>query len=421
VTGVRHLMPNVKVVLPACTDGSAYASLITSHGTAGGNTFMTRGSIAQSRQLLMLLVLVRSMRSNEHACRRPFILLRGSAVSLPAADVAILEREGDFLQREIAPIKLGVPPFDKLHAWNLSSSYKRILVVDADAMLLQPIDELFDVPQKSARAAAPLTMAHHGYDKAQDICHIPLERRGVGGFYVMTPSQEEFRSLVRETLSYKEEQTGVACYFSRRTRLSTLPCPYFYDIVYEQHVPGGTHHLGCLREGIGRAGVLGAAACNASAEHVRQRCTWERSYASARAVHFKGTAKPWRVFSCHGLRNGRLRLWPGNATLGPNDVLSWSRKRRACVSRHGGAGVVMYGAPSMQALPLPCCRFTSLIKAEWWHHYRKGPTLPSLGTADSWIRPGRWLRNKTCVRRRECSPTQALNLHRGRAQRQEPK
>ena len=97
----------------------------------------------------------------------------------------------------------------------------------------------------------------------------PLPRRGVGGFYVMTPSPSEFRQLVRETARYKEEQTGVACYFDKRRRLDTLPCPYFYDIAYEQHVPGGIHHRGCLRVGLGKLGVAGQAACNASARHVR--------------------------------------------------------------------------------------------------------------------------------------------------------
>ena len=97
-------------------------------------------------------------------------------------------------------------------------------------------------------------MAHHGYDKAQEACKIPLDRRGVGGFYVMSPNRDEFASLVEETTRYKEEQTGVACYFARRRRLDTLPCPFFYDIAYEQHVPGGIHHRGCLREGVGRLG-----------------------------------------------------------------------------------------------------------------------------------------------------------------------
>ena len=49
--------------LPACTDGSAYASLLTSHGDVGGNTFMTRGGIVLGRQVLMLTILLRSLRS----------------------------------------------------------------------------------------------------------------------------------------------------------------------------------------------------------------------------------------------------------------------------------------------------------------------------------------------------------------------
>jgi hypothetical protein len=215
--------------LPLCTDGSAYASLLTTHGSIGGNTYMTKGSVVLGRQVLMLLILLRSLRSHERACRRPFVLLRGEAVRLSADDEAVLQAEGEFRQHMITPIKLGVPPFDKLHAWNLSSSsYARILVVDADAMMLRPVEELFAAGAWAVRhGGAPLTMAHHGYDKAQEACHIPLDKRGVGGFYVMSPSRDEFASLVRETTRFKEEQTGVACYFDRRQRLETLPCPYF--------------------------------------------------------------------------------------------------------------------------------------------------------------------------------------------------
>ena len=401
---------------------------------AGGNTFMTRGAVAQPRQLLMLLILLRSLRYHERVCRRPFVLLRGTGLALPPADVAALESEGPLTQVEIGPIKLGVPPFDKLHAWNLSAQiYRRVLVIDADAMMLGPVEELFS-PQTAvglnhqqqpqgggggggggsprvdhARAdGGLLTMAHHGYDKSQEQCSIPLARRGVGGFYVMSPDAHEFSRLVHVTTRFKEEQTGVACYFHRRSRLATLPCPYFYDIAYEQHVPGGTHHSGCLNVGVGTLGPPGAAQCNASAEHVKQHCTWEASYKTAKAVHFKGSAKPWRVFSCFGLREGRLRLSPSNLTLGPNDVLTWDPDYQSCVSRtHSGshtapAGVghattgpqvVTYGRSGVP-LPHQCCRFTSLIKAEWWQHYRSGERLPSLGAGDSWVRLGRWVRNK---------------------------
>ena len=61
------------------------------------------------------------------------------------------------------------------------------------------------------------------------------------------PSPRRGRTASR----FKEEQTAVACYFFKRQRLRTLSCPHFYDIAYEQHVPGGVHHKGCLREGLG--------------------------------------------------------------------------------------------------------------------------------------------------------------------------
>lgn len=98
-------------------------------------------------------------------------------------------------------------------------------------------------------------------------------------------------------------------------------------------------------------------------------------------------------------------------TLRPNDELEWDAEAMACVSktfnhdfRHGrvvvsgspppgGVHAVTYGT-SGEALPRQCCRFTSLIKAEWWHHYRHGRAPPSLGKGDSWVRLGRWERNK---------------------------
>ena len=74
--------------------------------------------------------------------KRPFVLLRGVSVSVPDADLRVLEAavggKKYFVQQEIGPIKIGVPPFDKINAWNLSTAaYRRILVVDADAMLLR--------------------------------------------------------------------------------------------------------------------------------------------------------------------------------------------------------------------------------------------------------------------------------------------
>ena len=86
-------------------------------------------------------------------------------------------------------------------------------------------------------------------------------------------------------------------------------------------------------------------------------------------------------------------LKPGNRTLLPNDELLWDTPSKQCISRrHSHTGQpegeepmgVVYGA-SGEALPKQCCRFTSLIKAEWWHHYRSGAPPPSLGEGDAWV------------------------------------
>jgi hypothetical protein len=118
-------------------------------------------------------------------------------------------------------------------------------------------------------------------------------------------------------------------------------------------------------------------------------------------VHFKGSAKPWRVFSCFGLREGRLVARPANVTLHPNDELFWHTPSRACISRRltssrdvRGGGETSWAAyaatyaTSGLPLPIQCCRFTSLIKAEWWHQCVPGSRSLDLCSCALWLSVG---------------------------------
>ena len=69
---------------------------------------------------------------------------------------------------------------------------------------------------------------------------------------------------------------------------------------------------------------------------------------------------------------------PGVITSLP--FVATSQQSELVWSAHGERATqrVTYGA-SAQAVPKQCCRFTTLLKAEWWHHYRSGAALPRAG------------------------------------------
>ena len=164
----------------ACTDSSAYVSLLTVHENKAGEwkTFLAKhaksGLITQVKLLRSLL---RSLRRVE-LCRRDFVLLLGTAVQLPPAAEETLRGEGVIFHR-VPPLKQGVPTLDKLHAWRLVS-YSALLFIDADAMALQPLDQLF--------ADQELVIAAHPYDMMQGACDLPLGRRAVTGLFMLRPS-----------------------------------------------------------------------------------------------------------------------------------------------------------------------------------------------------------------------------------------
>lgn len=57
-------------------------------------------------------------------------------------------------------------------------------------------------------------------------------------------------SMLNTTLArpcFKEEQTGMACYFHAFGRMQTLPCAYQWDVSYPMHGRGQEHTKGCVR------------------------------------------------------------------------------------------------------------------------------------------------------------------------------
>ena len=204
----------------------AYAVLVTQHSTgsnsqknfeggASGTSTDKNGTTSVVRsQLRLVLVLVRSLRRVER-CRRAVVLLLGTMVRLPAPMRGELSRLGVRIAT-VPPLVLGVALFDKLHAWRLAPRFERVAMLDADMMVLQPLDDLFARPEE-------LLIARHpggGMEQAQ--CGVPKERWGIGGFFVLRPSLRTFSALsafavgpLRKVPLHKTygEQLLLPCYF----------------------------------------------------------------------------------------------------------------------------------------------------------------------------------------------------------------
>ena len=148
-----------------CTDRSAYVSLLTRHPTTTTQwkTFINKKleeGTGITRQVTLLVVLVRSLRRVEN-CLRDFVLLLGDSVQLSAHHRALLGSAGVILH-SIPPLVLGVPTIDKLHAWRLTN-YTRLAVIDADLLAVRSLDDLF--------ANRGFSVAHHPYDRGcREVC-----------------------------------------------------------------------------------------------------------------------------------------------------------------------------------------------------------------------------------------------------------
>eukprot|EP00966_Prymnesium_polylepis_P058419 1352853-Prymnesium_polylepis.1 len=121
----------------------------------------------------------------------------------------------------------GVPSADKLAIFRLTE-YDRVIFVDADVLVLRPLNALF-------AAREDFAVAHHPYDMVQAGCALPTRRRGVGALFAVRPSRSTFDALLRFTQSFSEhhlrhysEQTALSCFFANRSR--TLDCGFLFDL-----------------------------------------------------------------------------------------------------------------------------------------------------------------------------------------------
>ena len=361
---------SVKAARATSCDGTAYVSLLTMHPSANttlGSTFIakhmgggTHHDASTHMQAKLILVLLRSIRRVER-CSRDFILLVGTEVKLRPSDRLALERAGATF-RTVAPLRPGVPAMDKLHAWKLTS-YSKLLLLDADLLVLQPLDALFD-------SADELTIAHHPYDLVQGgRCGIPLPQRAVSALMMIRPSDATFSSLVEECNRYDErhlqhysEQTALACWAHRRASLHTLDCSYLYDISIG--ATGKGRLANCIRwSGFAKH------ECRAVEAHVRgPSCDWLNISSSVRAVHFKGKLKPWHhadPLKCLPLRRGRLRLGKNStaAVVHVQDQLRWRADTGVCASERAGVPVSW---ATGGLVPRKCCSFQTLLQGEWY-------------------------------------------------------
>lgn len=272
------------------------------------------------------------------------------------------------------------------------SQYARCLVMDADVLALKPMDALF------FRREA-LVIANHPTDTSQGQCRLSQQRRGVGAFYVLRPSeadfQQLFRALGRQTAWQKRhyfEQLGIACHFANRSH--TLPCAYVYDVGnFERPVNAKeclkhineTMRYSCLRRPAWSCVPSleqGRQECEAMQRHLHTRCAWDAHSGRVHAVHFKGSMKPWLAAErCHQVRNGRFVLQHEGAALGganrtthaQHDVpLEWDWRLQSCrTSAASGRLRVRYAGSALSTVHRKCCNAYSLLAAEWYASQRR--------------------------------------------------
>lgn len=342
-----------------------------------------------AKQVQLLLVLIRSLRKVE-LCRRDFVVLLGTQVPLHMKHQTTLTSAG-ILLRPAPPLIPGVPTADKLHVWKLTN-YSQCVVLDADLLVLKPIDSLFG-------NLAELTVAHHPYDHLQAQCGVPVAARGIAAMIVMRPNLETYAALMSyllrrfkaEQLLYSD-QTGLMCFFGNRSR--TMPCPFLYDVsmMSEQFLPKWKKNCrtyvrqhvlkNCLPDiPDGCRSIAKRPVCQATGMHITQNCMWPKVAPDAHAVHFKGNMKPWpsaASFHCRSLKYGMpgVRNAPGSQTqtaLPPNELLIWNASIQlpgtlylgACLSSTWRSPVYWARPGDGPILARKCCNSYVMMAAQW--------------------------------------------------------
>lgn len=393
----------VRIAQP-CHDATAYVGLLSVHNSSAHSTSLATDLAkaqeagdahalqrALSRQLAMLVVLLRSLRAVEE-CRRDFVLI-GALPDLPSVWQSELGELGVKLHPTPALVP-GSPATDKLQAWRLTQ-YRRVLVLDSDVMALRSVSSLF-------ADSAPIVAAHHESDIVQSRCGVPLEKRLIGALYAISPSEQTFRSIVstlprftpeKDMWKRYAEQQVLACHFGRAAVV--LPCSFLFNInnpastACRSHIGPrtpeeclGSYHKLCVRWG-GKHVTNHGAQCDAVVRHAREHCQWSRRGAErdTRMIHFKGKQKPWAqaTGACKPLRLGSLRVGTHeNVTvrqatreLGGDRVaaldeyaLEWSNERRTCLVGGGREQVLWASGKPLRVKR--CCALIGAMAARWY-------------------------------------------------------
>jgi hypothetical protein len=356
-----------------CPDRSAYLTLLTVHAKATDNArvgtfFQKQGMAGFRRQIDLMLVLLFSLREHE-SCRRDFVLLVGTGVELGQALEYRLRTAGVVMKR-VPPVRWGRPTLDKLHAWNLTQ-YGKVLIMDSDSIALQSLDAVF-----TGREG---TMGHHPYELFQKKCDIPPDKRGQGGFFMIEPREHGYEQALRHVDSHPEywdmtqtnhtpQQTGISCYFKTHTKsLHVLPCPTWYDISVRYHLRGAQHYKQCKRW------QPDPSVCDVVADLIEAQCLWRNVSHDVRAVHLKGSTKPYRNIApaCNPLKKGGVGALSANGSkalipLSPRDDLVATRSGCHSRDKHQPVRWLATG----QLLAPRCCNSVNLVKAEWWRLHR---------------------------------------------------
>jgi hypothetical protein len=167
--------------------------------------------------------------------------------------------------------------------------------------------------------------------------------------------------------NHTPQQTGINCFFKDLGVRRPLSCEVWYDISNRYHVRGAQHWKQCLRWQVGDTGV-----CDEIATHIENECSWPKARAGVRAIHLKGSTKPWRNIpgQCAAIKDGAIaaRLAGGRVErVLAVDQLEWQHGQ--CFSHDLQAPV--HFAATGEKLPVRCCSFVNLVKAEWWWIYRR--------------------------------------------------
>jgi len=424
--------------MASCKD-TAYASLLSTHGShVGTRTFLADPAKAhhgpssvgrrgrrkeapldksfflglnedlRSRQIQLLVVLVRSLRAVE-ACRRDFVLMLGNRTFLSTKHQQLLANEG-VVFHSTPPLFLGVPTADKFEVWRLTQ-YRRVVMFDSDVMVLKPIEDLFRMPED-------FVVAHHPYDQLQAQCGIDTRNRGVAAMFVVSPGLATYAQLLayvrrrfaRRQLTYSD-QTGLVCFFGNRTR--TLPCSFLYEPANPLQSPGMKRytkecHLygkqnvlrNCLVDTPdGCTSWAPRTECEKTRHNLVTHCQWPNVYSNVHVVHFKGKSKPWpsmqrRNMACRHLRlgmpvvhnatlsgDGASRV--GTVELETADLLEWNHSAGGCFSVRWQKPVYWAATQCKAAntgrcgdsapVQLPkCCNCATTLAARWHRHLARG-------------------------------------------------